>query len=1480
MSRPEEIPGLTVRLEDPAEVPRPKLPKGPQPTWDSIERQLDKNMPTPQRDQIRQHYFDTWIRPKVRPGYSVEATRDAFFQKTEKPLPPIPERVAGMIGHMAVEAAAFTALTALTGPVSAELAETLLGTGDIATVAAHVGRGGLAMATMNAIEAQDGDRVNAGLRGAALGAAWELGIHALSRGSEKLIRDTVKQAVAPPPERLMLAERTGAQTISSVPAVYERPSFRPEQRRLPTGRAVSEVPVVREAQGVVPGARPEFQAFPGARLRADIIEPKPPTPPLQITGRIREPLQLTEGERRMFQAQRVFGPVENKAVAEMKVAEAQEARGKGFLMSPPRVTDTGLTKRGGFVVIGRDAEGKRFQMFPKKGMEAEAIAKIETILHEGGSMDRIQSHSASQGRMTDFLRYFARKTENEDFGVRLKIASPSVANAEKVAAQMNKLGLRGTVIDEATVRVGPKSPERQAQMAKEQLDALKGFIAKGDKAKLDVGQGEQAQKGFRIGHIRTLLQSAESRKGLGPLYDELHNLQGDLGEKYGPRNRADIGIVGQQFFEDAVAGRAPNFEDVVMKSLPGERQPGVRPPPGNKTPTPGFKGYRRAIPMNEKAVWDPDEQEIYAMEGRVRRRPTGLTKVIETPSEEFGATGAQIRTPEGPMRVLTKDADKRTMYHEGLHDGNAHAGIDHGTLPISGTSRRTAMDLVRGLLRDYPDAYTHIPAGQKMEEAWAHLSEAFRFNDQEALRQFVADNTSLDHLKQFVRETSQAAWDAISDDTVPIRAYERRLIDLMRRTSPNPSQALDDAAVHGYQSWFDPDLGKWVMRDGDGREIWKNELNDVWDEIHNSDPRVMMPDQMHTAYFRGIKRPPGAPPSGPVDLPGTPEMPHMGFGTLAFTQLVRPALDSFSRLQKMLDRAKAGIQIFNPHRELVRASQRAARIGDQLGVELDRIGLDRNKWIAYGEVLSRPEATWVAHAKALQLDAGDLVKIGDLAKLDAEHVAAGRIGILDTLSKMRQAREVGGNLDRLNFSGPVKDALKNSHLGEALDIGQVAQWVKRTNYETAIQPELEAFNKEAAKFTGNPEMQEMFRNFTNYIRGIPDNSQKLMNSFMEGMQTSTNRIIDSMNKTLPEGMKVPPVHFDQSTWRTMQATMYMAGLGGRPAVAIRDTYQATQAIYAIGPKAFAQGMADAMTAEGRAFAEEAGATLHKRSTSAFFEGASSDLPMGGRFQRSVNKMSDALLTPSRWGHNVGRHAAFLGEYKQALKAVGKYRLGQIGETELRDSTSIWFHDTPEQSRLIAKATTQSGLSAEDAAKEIALSAVEATQYGGVPGYLLRTGLGRVMGQYGSWPMNHMEFGRKLLMRAVDNPKKGIPALGGWLAMNYALFETAKSVGIDATKWLFFSPAGFAGSPTLELAQHLLVAPEESDKGREARKAILEFPVTQFVPTGVAIENIRKAIEQGDTSPATWLGFKRYKEPTQELTDEEWIRKEFGFKPRL
>lgn len=276
----------------------------------------------------------------------------------------------------------------------------------------------------------------------------------------------------------------------------------------------------------------------------------------------------------------------------------------------------------------------------------------------------------------------------------------------------------------------------------------------------------------------------------------------------------------------------------------------------------------------------------------------------------------------------------------------------------------------------------------------------------------------------------------------------------------------------------------------------------------------------------------------------------------------------------------------------------------------------------------------------------------------------------------------------------------------------------------------------------------------------------------------------------------------------------------------------------------------------------------------------SDLPTGGRIQSNVNWLTDKLLSPSRLGHNVGRRAVFLGEYDQALREITRFREGGMtNPIQLAKRTSAWFHDAPEKSRLLALAADPA-VKVEEAAKQFALSANLATQFGGPPGSALRTGLGKMLGQYANWPLNHLEFTAKLAVRALDTPSKGIPALGMWAAMNYGAYEGGKAVGIDVGKWVGFSPAGYEGSPSMELVQHLLEAPAEDDKGRQARKAILEFPLTEFTPGAVQFENLYKAYRAGELNdPATILGFKKWKDPAEELDLYEQLRKEAGFSPR-
>jgi hypothetical protein len=317
----------------------------------------------------------------------------------------------------------------------------------------------------------------------------------------------------------------------------------------------------------------------------------------------------------------------------------------------------------------------------------------------------------------------------------------------------------------------------------------------------------------------------------------------------------------------------------------------------------------------------------------------------------------------------------------------------------------------------------------------------------------------------------------------------------------------------------------------------------------------------------------------------------------------------------------------------------------------------------------------------------------------------------------------------------------------------------------------------------------------------------------------------------------------------------------------------------IGPRAFAEGMALAMSKEGRAEAAAAGSLLHGRNVGAAFGDITSEVPVGGKVHDYINRMANILMAPSRMGHNFGRMITYLGERAQAMREIEAFRAGTMDENAIRrlvNRTSLGFHDSPEQSRLLALASDLT-VSSDEAAKSIALSAVEGTQFGGTPGAILRTGMGRILGQYASWPMNHLEFTRKLVTRAVDNPRWGVPAFGMWVGMNYGALKAAESVGIDASKWLFQSPAGYTGSPSLEFVMNVAKMSEESDAGRKARHDVIMFPM-EFVPTGVAMKNLYEAYDSGDWDPVTIGGFKKLKDPQNVRDLDDQIYYEFGFKP--
>jgi hypothetical protein len=223
----------------------------------------------------------------------------------------------------------------------------------------------------------------------------------------------------------------------------------------------------------------------------------------------------------------------------------------------------------------------------------------------------------------------------------------------------------------------------------------------------------------------------------------------------------------------------------------------------------------------------------------------------------------------------------------------------------------------------------------------------------------------------------------------------------------------------------------------------------------------------------------------------------------------------------------------------------------------------------------------------------------------------------------------------------------------------------------------------------------------------------------------------------------------------------------------------------------------------------------------------------------------------------------------------------VDTKSLFNNTTMWWLKDAQRTRLLGIIGSQP---TEAAAKQVALDVTDATQWAlrkGTQPALMQTGLGRVLGQYGQWPMNYMSFVGNMAKMAVENPAKGLPALAKWIAVQGAAVTAAEAMGADISKWAFLSPAGFRGSPTLEMLTHLYGAAEESDQGRADRKAVLNY-ATEFIPGGVEASAAWTVINSpGMSDNEKWvrlLGFKPVKD-TETMEWEDWAKWEAGFGKR-
>jgi hypothetical protein len=654
-------------------------------------------------------------------------------------------------------------------------------------------------------------------------------------------------------------------------------------------------------------------------------------------------------------------------------------------------------------------------------------------------------------------------------------------------------------------------------------------------------------------------------------------------------------------------------------------------------------------------------------------------------------------------------------------------------------------------------------------------------------------------------------------------------------------------------------------------------------------------------------------PEGPRAAPRPPDQPSeppktRWSGWTAISSLFRPTGPWVADLDKAVNTAlsKHGmkIPIFDRFKDVDEA--RAAR-DRWLEPHYDRVasilkGSTKQQQYAYFEVLMHPPQFHAQVGAKLGLAVEDMqrVKLLDDWMEDLQNEQPSiriKAYLRDQLPRLR-----GSNYDLDRVYGPAgKDPSKMStferlirkerldpksrHIGNLID-----RALNEAGDQKFMNKPMAAFKRMIDQTAKNEQYvlgsaRPPLENYYNYMKNVPDYTGQVMNKAVNDFLEFLGPRLAKANKYLPHYAQLPTNAEEfggsRSVINKIMVLSYASGLGLRPAVPIRDTLQVFMTgLPVLGPMRFARGMIRGMTKEGWAFANEQGGLLGRHTIGDLYGDIFNEIPAGSSNDR-VTRFANKLLAPSRWGHNIARSIVFNGEYESALEGVNAVRNGKMTFDELvkQRNSSLWWTDEAFQNRIKGQIADR-GMSPEAIARNISLETLDLTLWPyrrGMQPLLLRTGAGRIFGQFGMWPMNYWDFLQRGARKFGSHPDAALRAVATWSAVNYAATSAMNGMGADQGKWFWFSPAGMDMSPHAKLIENMMIMMKDSPEGRDAKRQVLEYPLN-FLPAGVAGANMLKAAEgnepffdmNGHATPSFLrvLGFTPLKEePYRDLEDQ-------------
>lgn len=869
------------------------------------------------------------------------------------------------------------------------------------------------------------------------------------------------------------------------------------------------------------------------------------------------------------------------------------------------------------------------------------------------------------------------------------------------------------------------------------------------------------------------------------------------------------------------------------------------------------------------------------------------------------------------------------VWHENAHIHIYNAG-GGATSPIytrwGGRSSLSTAKQIGKWLRDSP-AYEKTGAWELNEEAYVHAATAVRVGDFEALSNLADADTSIRHVLDMVTNFSQDILDNAAEqiDSNSIRMAQRSIEYVKAKASREFKYEVNRLNNRtGAYAHFDPSVNGWKYTTNDGKVTIFPNSGQLFDHIDKQDGSTFAPSASLWAEYRGVRgrlTPEGTEPGKNIPMPeATPGKDQKWVGWNAISGAWRPMLPWVATVDEKMNNLFSSKGQRYPLYNTVKAVDDALKIGDdwlinQKEVASEFLKGNPKKLYEYMDALTTSNGVaqdWKWIKDKFKLDDSDFQNLTQAEKWLKDFQNDTHIPAFNYLrEQLPKLRGFNYNMNAV-YGGRAKETAdmsffhrsmvegsldpKDAHLGRFINFLIREGFEKKFTGEPiqALRKLVDAKGADDKYILGS--MRWPLDNYIRYVKGIPDISQQAMVRGMGDFQKFLGEKFKHMNQYLPEGVKLPEeFNYPGNAIQRLMTLSYVGTLGARPAIMVRDTFQAiTNTLPVLGFRRFFTGLTKGLTREGLDLSEANGALLSKTNVGELYGDIFNEMPAGGNLLDRASKLSNKLLAPSRWGHNAARNIAYNGEYHTVLDAVQRYRTGAIDASGLLDkaNTSFWFFDKPETNMLL-KMASDSSVPAEAVAHRSAMQLVDLTLWPyrrGAQPTVLRTGLGRIFGQYGMWPLNYIDFISRLGKKFAEHPQHALSTVATWGAANYAAVQTLEGIfHADVGKWFYTSPMGYAGSPNMEFIQNVMKGVEETDEGRQARKRALQYPL-DFIPAYNEMRQVIRAMDEGgplfqdghmSDNLTRVLGFKpldeTHEQRVSDLSPEERLNYELGYK---